>query len=276
MGYGDEIMITGYAKALKQKYPNHQIVSGNEKSGVVIDTIIFNNNPNIKRFSKLKKTQTIWIDSYSGHRPYFIKETEEKYYWNINHKVAVGELYFSEEEKQFASNIISNAKEWWGKEKNIKYKKIIFIESSRIKTKKSNASVNRNWGIEKWKSFINIYKNEYLFIQSVFHDSDLLDGIYKFKSGFREACAVLKNCDYMIGVEGGFSHASAAVNKKGLFIYGGWIDPKFIGYSNHKNIYIDIQGSPCGMKIACEHCKKCNDIMTVEMISKNFLEMISD
>jgi len=276
MGYGDEIMITGYAKALKQKYPNHQIVSGNEKSGVVIDTIIFNNNPNIKRFSKLKNTQTIWIDSYSGHRPYFIKETEEKYYWNINHKVAVGELYFSEEEKQFASNIISNAKEWWGKEKNIKYKKIIFIESSRIKTKKSNASVNRNWGIEKWKSFINIYKNEYLFIQSVFHDSDLLDGIYKFKSGFREACAVLKNCDYMIGVEGGFSHASAAVNKKGLFIYGGWIDPKFIGYSNHKNIYIDIQGSPCGMKIACEHCKKCNDIMTVEMISKSFLEMISD
>ena len=80
----------------------------------------------------------------------------------------------------------------------------------------------------------------------------------------------------MIGVEGGFSHASAAVNKKGLFIYGGWIDHKFIGYSNHKNIYIDIQGSPCGMKIACEHCKKCNDIMTVEMISKNFLEMISD
>ena len=80
----------------------------------------------------------------------------------------------------------------------------------------------------------------------------------------------------MIGVEGGFSHTSAAVNKKGLFIYGGWIDPKFIGYSNHKNIYIDIQGSPCGMKIACEHCKKCNDIMTVEMISKNFLEMISD
>ena len=105
----------------KQKYPNHQIVSGNEKSGVIIDTIIFNNNPNIKRFSKLKNTQTIWIDSYSGHRPYFIKETEEKYYWNINHKVAIGELYFSEEEKQFASNIISNAKEWWGKEKNIKY-----------------------------------------------------------------------------------------------------------------------------------------------------------
>ena len=48
MGYGDEIMITGYAKALKQKYPNHQIVAGNKKKGVVYDSIIFNLNPNIK------------------------------------------------------------------------------------------------------------------------------------------------------------------------------------------------------------------------------------
>ena len=47
-------MITGYAKELKQKYPNHQIVA-KQKKGVIVDTIIFNNNPNIKRFSELKK-----------------------------------------------------------------------------------------------------------------------------------------------------------------------------------------------------------------------------
>ena len=29
------------------------------------------------------------------------------------------------------------------------------------------------------------------------------------------------------------------------------------------------------MKIECEHCKKCNEIMTVDMIAKNFLEMLS-
>ncbi len=275
MGYGDEIMITGYAKALKQKYPNHQIVAGNKKKGVVYDSIIFNLNPNIKRFSELKNMQTIWIDSYSGHRPYFIKETDEKYYWNMKHKVTVGEIFFSKKENQFALNIINSAIQWWDERNNYKYKKIIFLEPSRIKTSKNNAFENRSWGIEKWKSFLNYYKKEYLFVQSIFRDSDKINGIYNFKSGFREACAVLGQCDYVVGGEGGFTHAAGALNKKGLFIYGGWIDPNIIGYTFHKNVYIDIEGSPCGMKIPCEHCKKCNEIMTVDMISKKFLEMFS-
>ena len=87
--------------------------------------------------------------------------------------------------------------------------------------------------------------------------------------------AVLNKCDYGIGGEGGFTHAAGALNKKGMYIYGGWIDPRITGYSKHKNIYIDIEGSPCGMKTECEHCKKCNEIMTVDMIAKNFLEMLS-
>ena len=275
MGYGDEIMVTGYAKVLKQKYPDHQIVAGNKEKGIVTDSIIFNNNPYIKRFSELRNMKTIWIDSYSGHRPYFIKETEDKYYWNMNYRVKAGDLFFSKEEKQFASNIISSAKEWWGQRKNNKFKKIIFLEPSRIKTSKNNASINRSWGNKKWASFLDLHKNEYLFLQSIFTDSDQFDGIFNFTSGFRDACAVLNQCDLVVGGEGGFTHAAGALNKKGLFIYGGWIDPNITGYSVHNNVYIDIEGSPCGMKILCEHCKKCNEIMTVEMISKKFTEMLS-
>ena len=125
MGYGDEIMVTGYAKLLKQKYPNVQIVAGNKKKGIVTDSVIFNGNPNIKRFSELKNIQTIWIDSFSGHRPYFTKETEEKYYWNEKHRVIVGDLYMSEEELKFASKTILNAKKWWNEKNNSEYKKIM-------------------------------------------------------------------------------------------------------------------------------------------------------
>ena len=275
MGYGDEIMITGYARILKQKYPDHQIVAGNKKDGIIVDSTMFNNNPNIKRVAELKNTQTIWINSYSGHRPYFIKETKEKYYWNKSHKVVPGELYFSKEEENFSSNTIIHAKKWWKEKNSREYKKIIFIEPSRIKTAKNNAGKNRGWEINKWQSFINIYSNEYLFIQSIYKESDTLNGVYSFKSGFREACAVLNKCDYTVGGEGGFTHAAGALNKKGLYIYGGWVDPNITGYSDHKNIYIDIEGSPCGMKTECEHCKKCNEIMTVDMIAKKFLEMIT-
>lgn len=276
MGYGDEIMITGYARALKLKYPNHQIVAGNKEKGIVNDSVIFDNNPNIKRFSELQNIQTIWIDSYSGHRPYFIKETENRYHWNINHKTQVGELYFSKFEYQFALNIISKAKKWWKKEKNYNFENIIFLEPSRIKTTKNNASQNRNWGLENWKKFVNIHKDKYLFVQSIFKNSDLISGTFKFESNFREACAVLNKCDYTIGGEGGFTHAAAALKKKGLFIYGGWVHPSITGYKIHKNIYIDIEGSPCGMKVDCEHCKKCKEIMTVEMITKNFREILSN
>ena len=273
MGYGDDIMITGYAKVLKQKHPKHQIVAGNKKRRFIVDSVLFNNNPNISRVSELKNMQTIWIDSYSGRRPYFIKETSEKYYWNENHKVPIGELYFSIEEKDFAKSIIANARKWWN-DNNNNYEKIVFIEPSRIKTLKSNASENRSWGIKKWQSLVNIYKDRYLFVQSIFKGSEILDGVYKFQSSFREACSVLEICDLIVGWEGGFSHAAAAVNKKGLFLYGGWINPKFIGYAMHKNIYVDIEGSPCGMKKVCKHCKKCNDIMSLEMISKEFALMV--
>ena len=276
MGYGDDIMITGYAKVLKQRHPNYQIVAGNKKRGFIVDSEMFNNNPNISRVADLINMQTIWIDSYSGHRPYFINETNEKYYWNENHRVPVGELFFSTVEKDFAQNIISKAKNWWSEYNNKAFKKIIFIEPSRIKTLKNNASENRSWGVEKWQSLVNIYKDKYLFVQSVFKGSEMLDGVYKFESGFREACSVLKICDFIIGWEGGFSHAAASVNKKGLFLYGGWINPKIIGYTMHRNIYIDIEGSPCGMKTACKHCNKCNDIMTIEMISKEFSTMVEE
>ena len=165
MGYGDDIMITGYAKVLKQKHPNYQIVAGNKKRGFVVDSVIFNNNPNISRVSELKNMQTIWIDSYSGHRPYFINETSERYYWNENHKVAIGELYFSIEEKDFAKNIISNAKKWWNDNNNKSYKKIIFIEPSRIKTLKSNAFENRSWGLKNG-SHLSIFTKTDIFLYS--------------------------------------------------------------------------------------------------------------
>lgn len=276
MGYGDEIMITGYAKELKKKYPDHQIVAGNKKKGIIVDTEIFNNNPIIKRFSDLKNMQTLWIDSYSGRRPYFIEETKDRYIWNKKHRVIVGDLYFSENEDRFAQNILSDAIKWWHENNQKKYKKIIFVEPSRKKTVKNNVSHNRNWGIKKWQSFIDIYKEEYLFMQSIVNEGEALKGIFNFQSSFREACAVIKNSDYIVGMEGGFTHATAAVNKKGLFLYGGYIDPLFIGYPSNTNIYINIDGSPCGMKTLCDHCKKCNEIMTVNMISEKFLEMVNN
>ena len=49
-------------------------------------------------------------------------------------------------------------------------------------------------------------------------------------------------------------------------VYGGWISPQVIGYDFHENLYVDIEGSPCGIRRECDHCRKCMDLITVESV----------
>ena len=77
----------------------------------------------------------------------------------------------------------------------------------------------------------------------------------------------MKYCNLYLGPEGGFSHAAAALSKPGVVIYGGWIPPQIIGYDFHENLYVDIEGSPCGIRDReCDHCKKCMDLITVDNV----------
>ena len=75
-------------------------------------------------------------------------------------------------------------------------------------------------------------------------------------------------CDLFIGTEGGMHHAAAATSRKAVVIFGGHISPKITGYDFHTNLYVDIEGSPCGNKNICNHCKKCMDSISSEMMIK--------
>ena len=88
---------------------------------------------------------------------------------------------------------------------------------------------------------------------------------------FRLACALLKEVDFYVGPEGGFGHVAAALNKKAVLYFGGWISPDVIGYEFHENIYYEDKQSPCGVKLKlCEHCSKARELITVD----HFLEHI--
>ena len=99
----------------------------------------------------------------------------------------------------------------------------------------------------------------YLFIQTIHEDSFPIhrENVFHYASDFRRACAILIYCDLYFGPEGGFPQAAAALNKKAVVIFGGWINPLVIGYDFHHNIYVDINGSPCGNREICQHCKDC-------------------
>ena len=99
----------------------------------------------------------------------------------------------------------------------------------------------------------------YLFIQTIHEDSFPIhrENVFHYASDFRRACAILIYCDLYFGPEGGFHHAAAALNKKAVVIFGGFIHPSVTGYDFHRNIFIDNKGSPCGSRISCQHCEEC-------------------
>ena len=119
---------------------------------------------------------------------------------------------------------------------------------------------------ENWIKLIDRLKDKYLIIQSVHEKAKKIDGVFYSKNefDFRTACAVLNNCDMFLGNEGGFGHAAAALSKKALIYFGGWISPQSTGYDMHENIYYDDPNSSCGViGYLCNHCEKARQSIKV-------------
>ena len=71
MGFGDEIMITAFAKLEKQKFPDRQIVIGNFEKRIVKHSIVYENNPNITNPMKIDESKPLhYIDYHRLNRPY--------------------------------------------------------------------------------------------------------------------------------------------------------------------------------------------------------------
>ena len=78
----------------------------------------------------------------------------------------------------------------------------------------------------------------------------------------------------VVTTEGGVNHLSAALNKKTVTIFGGRIQPSILGYDQHTNLYIDIDGSPCWRNSQCDHCDQCMELITPEIVAENIYKTI--
>ena len=248
MGFGDEIMATGFARLIKLENEDSQVVIGDEKRQIGTISKVFLGNPYISHPQKLiKEKKIIWVNHSKFFRPYinYKETTEKKYAWNSNHKAIPGNLFFSKDEKEKASNDLLTILKKWNEKFQTKPKKIIFFENS-FRVSKFNFQKDRDKAIyrynrhlpnEKLIQIINSLK-EYLFVQSVHEDSYLIncENVFHYKSNFREACSLLNISELYFGPEGGFHHAAAALNKKAVVIFGGFIDPLVIGYIFHIHI----------------------------------------
>ncbi len=277
MGYGDDLLVTSLAAKIKKQFPERQIVIGIAEKNHAFHSPIYENNPNIADCRNLDNNKPIHlIDFHELNRPYidYEKSIPNNYVWK-KFKPVPGEIYFSNQEKKEAKKIISEAKKFWDENHSKKFRNIIFLETSSTKINDAQFSFkhqNKDWGIENWERLINKLKNDYLIIQSNHTQTKKIDGIFTPQEmDFRLACALLEEVDFYVGPEGGFGHVAAALNKKAVLYFGGWISPDVIGYDFHENIYYEDTQSPCGVKSKlCEHCSKARKIITVDI----FLEHI--
>ena len=273
MGFGDDLMITAHASEIKKKFPERQIVIGSVAKKQAYHSIIYENNPNISDCTKLDLNKPIHvIDYHPGNRPYidYKNSTKTKYFWNKEFKPTPGQLYFSKKEISEAKDVIKQAISFWKKNHKKIYKKIIFLETSSTKINDKQFSIkhkNKDWGIKNWLDLVNKIKDEYLIILSVHEKTKSIDGVFSPENvDFRKACSILNKCDIYIGPEGGFGHVAAALNKKAIIYFGGWITPDVIGYNFHENIYYDNSQSPCGEYLyECPHCNDARDIIKPDL-----------
>ena len=267
MGLGDGLMASGEVKELRKKNPTAKFIIGDGNRSYWNE--VFDYNPHIIRGSEAKKYEKIiWIKNYEGNRPYrnYGKHfPKDNYNWKKKYKPKKGELFFSQNETNIAKQIISEIKKKTSK-------KIIFIEPH---IKKRLGYENRNWGFHKWEKIVLELQKDYEFIQITYGERKVIKGCININGlNFRSSAAVLSMCDLFVGFEGGMHHAAAATDRKAVVIFGGHISPDITGYNFHKNLYVNDPQSPCGSKMPCDHCKRCLEKITPEIVIEEIKKII--
>ena len=235
MGYGDALLVSGHARLAQQKDPRKILVLHQRKPAW---SDVWEHNPRIVRWGTPGDFQLLYGRSLETNmRPYHLAKTARRWHYNLDFRPEVGELYFSEEELQFAS----------------RFEPYVIIEPNI----KPGASPNKDWGWDRWHRFSELARNEgiKLFQLGMFAARRLANTTFIETKSFRLGCAVLSRAKAFVGSEGGLHHAAAALNIPGVVIFGGFTPVELTGYQMHRNLGVSL-GNACGMRLPCSHCHR--------------------
>ena len=153
MGYGDEIMATAQARQLydntgTKAYFNEYVKTWKE-------------NPCISESTK----DAILLDNRTGSRPYVLTQTQDRVIFSPNYHAVPGEIHFTENEIEKAT------------EKLQKLKNFIIVEPA---VKRTFSKGNKDWGWDNWQKLVGLINQDYHVIQMVKDDSQpRLSGVRK-------------------------------------------------------------------------------------------------
>jgi Glycosyltransferase family 9 (heptosyltransferase) len=247
MGAGDDILASGMARGAASRGKRIAFGDGRRIMWGPHSAEMFRGNPNIAPPGSEGAPDLEWIGYHKGNRLYN-KSGGDRWIWNYKFKAKPGEIYFSEEEREFARSFLD----------------CIVIEPN-VPWQKTCAP-NKQWPIERYQMVADeMGKRGHRLVQFKYPGMRYkLDNVAQIATpSLRAGIGVLRLAAGYIGAEGGLHHGAAAVGTPAVVIFGGWIPPQVTGYDTHANLAV---GEACGMLRECAHCREAMDKITVEHV----------
>lgn len=263
-GIGDGLMTIPVFKALKERNPNAEIrVLANKNHASLLV-----NNPYIDFLSispdesAIKDADEVIETNYGRLKPSI---NYQKHAIDIIAEIVGLELknkdidiFLTKEEDEKAEKFMSE------------YEKPIVIQVT------SKASSNQNWSIKKWNELVKLMP-EFTFIQFGSETEEKIEGTVDLRgtTSIRESIALLKHSTCFVGIVSFLAHATSAVNKKSVVLFGP-SNPTTWGYEHNINIYKNLECAPCIDTLGKDKCpnkKECMESITVTEVKQAILEI---
>ncbi|BDW97424.1 hypothetical protein MACH10_31090 [Thalassospira tepidiphila] len=130
----------------------------------------------------------------------------------------------------------------------------------------------RAWPADRWQKLVDDLTENYpevSIVQTGVSGEVSLQNVINMvgKTGFRQACLMIKNACLFIGTEGGLMHAASAVDAPSVVLWGGITLPEFAGYPHqHTVICHYVECAPCGNLGWCDNQHKCMKLIEVDAV----------
>lgn len=257
MGWGDEIISTGLARGAKARGKRIAFGDGKRIMWGPWCEQMFRGNPNVARPGDEHDPDIEWVHHYKGRRLYVKTHPKHRWIYNKAFRVVPGEMFFDAGELAFAENIAPG---------------FVLLEP-RVKP----CYPNKQWPVDRYTQVARRLIESGHRVAQFVYDGDaklLCDGVEAIATPkLRLALAALARAALFIGPEGALAHGAAAVGVKSVVLFGGFTDPKVVGYPGNANLTGGAQ--PCGNHKFCSHCKAAMAAITVHQVYRAAMDILT-
>lgn len=259
MGWGDEIMLSGEARAVALHTGKRVAVMARRGIRTPRWHEIWQQNPRFVPLEQMKRLggDAVWIDNYPGKRPYIdYSGTDGQQYAWLPYQPPVGEIVLDAAERTYGN----------------RYAGAIILEPNV----KSHKQLNKDWGWENWRELMGMMPFE-PWTQVGPSGTRIMPGArHAVTANTRLAAAVIAAAKVVVTTEGGLHHCAAVFKKPCIVIRGGFISPQVTGYAGQRDFYVEDDRWPlgCGMRVPCEHCRAAMESIKPEQVAAALIALL--